>query len=188
MIVLLNELINFYKMRKKVKVLTVSKVFMKDHPKVGMPTLFKDKILMMIARTIGIDYTDIASALGLELHEKIHTIRETSDWPKIAKKISNGEMILSVRQWEGIPYQSKQDKPIMQLSDIGIQKITIANRVSEYKCYVDGLLTDINTIANNDGLSKQDFIDWFKPYFGKGEMLWNGVIIHFTPFRYNSES
>ena len=163
-------------MENKIKVLLLSKVFPKGHPRVGKPTLFKDKIFIVENLT----YPSVWSPDGC----KIHTIRNTSDWIMVSEKINMGKMVLSVRQWSGIPYKSIHDDEIFQLCKIGIQKITIANRVSEYQCYVDGLLTDITTIAQNDGLSKQDFIDWFKPYFKKGDMLWNGVIIHFTDFRY----
>jgi len=45
-------------------------------------------------------------------------------------------------------------------------------------------ITDIRTLAKNDGLSLQDFKDWFKGYDFSKPM----AIIHFTRFRYNKKS
>ena len=165
--------------RKKIKVLTLSKVFLKEHPRAGQPTYFKESIQLVL---YPYHFTGPSRLDSVE-YPKRHTIRATSNWPDVAEKINKGEMVLSIRQWSGAPYHSRQETPITELSHIGIKSITICDRVNEFQCYVGNELTPIETIANNDGLSKEDFIEWFRPYL-KGSMRWEGVIIHFTNFRY----
>lgn len=50
------------------------------------------------------------------------------------------------------------------------------------QCWVDGKHVSAYDLAKNDGLSVEDFTEWF---FGcnKGNVF-DGVIIHFTDFRY----
>lgn len=50
------------------------------------------------------------------------------------------------------------------------------------QCWVDGKQVSAYDLAKNDGLSVEDFTEWF---FGcnKGNVF-DGVIIHFTDFRY----
>lgn len=142
----------------KTYVLTISEKFPKTHPKAGQPTNF---------------------ALAIKYYEKIHTIRGNYDfWEKRFKKIYNGEAILSVRVWKGKPYNSKQLEIFRydNLSKIGIEKLEF-EKVGDYQI---PKLTDIKTLSTNDGLSLQDFKDWFKEYDFSKPM----AIIHFTPFRY----
>jgi hypothetical protein len=139
----------------KTFVITVSKEFMKGHPRHGNKTFFKEKILS---------------------GEKIHTIRGNyTYWKKIVKQVNKGEAILSVREWSGKPYNSKQ-REIKQFTKLGIQKIAtkkksikIDNKKYNYELLI--------RIANNDGLDLLNFCSWFP----KGI---KGVIIHFTDFRY----
>lgn len=103
--------------------------------------------------------------------------------------MERGKYYLSIRQWTCKPYNSPQVEIAKIHDNIGIQKIEI-----HYNAYndtitakIDGrewLDADCYTIAKNDGLSIQDFKEWF---FGKkrdNDMVFEGAIIHFTQFRY----
>ena len=136
----------------------VSRVFPVTHPKKGSSTGFPENIIDKI---------------------KIHTIRGNYPfWEKRINEINEGKAILSVRIWTGKPYQSPQ-KEIAQFdknSGIGIQMIA---EVSNF-IYAEIGTKEIDCveIAKNDGLSFNDFCEWFRN--AKGEM----AIIHFTKFRY----
>jgi hypothetical protein len=135
-------------------------------------TLFKDKILDGI---------------------KKHTIRSNYDfWKKRIDEINAGRAILSVRQWKGIPYYSKQ-KEIKQFvkDELSYQRISVIINTnidvvtvskSSKKNYPgeDKYLGSKQKIllAKNDGLTFEQFRGWFK----KG--LSNGIIIHWTKFKY----
>lgn len=144
-------------MKKKTYVLTLSKTFMKGHPKAGQPTNFKEKFLA---------------------GEKIHTIREGSHWGKVVREVNVGNAVLSVREWSGKPYNSKQVE-ITQLEKLGYQNFRIAT-IDDVKTAIIYNATNkgkIVDLAKNDGLSTEDFKDWFKNDFFGG-------IIHFTDFNY----
>jgi hypothetical protein len=122
--------------------------------------------------------------------QKITTIRENYDlWARRAEKINAGEAILSLRQWSGKPYRSKQVE-FLKLEKIGVQRIKITNVVSDVfgdpivrKHHSLQVIIDkvrlINSlfIVKNDGLNEQDFKWWFNKDI-------DGVIIHFTDFKY----
>ncbi|WP_404273979.1 hypothetical protein [Olivibacter sp. EAT-5] len=137
----------------------ISKTFMRDHPKCGKPTNFKEKILS---------------------GQKIHTIRLGIGWKKITGEVNAGIAVLSVREWSGEPYKSKQVE-IVQFEKAGWQSLEITEPRLP-KLFIDGCdygISHIDTIAHNDGLDKYDFYDWFdfpSPFIGG--------IIHFTDFRY----
>lgn len=145
-------------MKKKVFVLTVSKEFQSTHPKKGQPTEFVDKIIC---------------------GSKIHTIRANYDlWKKRIDLVNEGKAILSLRYWSGKPYNSKQYE-FMILTKVGIQKL-------QWKLFKGWYIDDKSTfpglefeIAKNDGLSYQDFYDWFFPWPTDP-----CAIIHFTELRY----
>lgn len=154
--------------KKSVYVLTLSKNFMATHPKHGTPTGFYKKFMD---------------------GKKIHTIRANySLWKQRIDKVKAGYAIISIREWSGEPYRSKQNKivDIENGSGIGIQKLE--------RCVgwiIDNSLSaDIKTetLAKNDGLSKKDFTDWFK--LKPGLVITEDkayAIIHFTDFRYNEK-
>ncbi len=74
-------------MKKKI-IITLSKQFPMTLSRRGEPTEFNTK---------------------LENGEKIHTIRRNYDlWKVNAEKMERGNFYLSVRQWSGRPYNSKQ--------------------------------------------------------------------------------
>ncbi len=144
----------------------VSVKFPATHPRAGEPTDFVKSIL-----TFG----------------KRHTIRANYQlWSKRFEKIERGEAVLELYHWSGKPYASKA-VTICQLrkdDGIGIQKLTFdfekfeSPRVWEEddKSYI----VFLGRLASNDGLSFQDFRDWFAGYDMTSEM----AIIHFTTFRY----
>jgi hypothetical protein len=153
----------------KTYVLTVSEFFPKTHNKSGLPTGF-------------------INAIGNQT--KIHTIRGNYPlWKKRIEEIQNGNAVLSIRYWTGKPYNSKQ-KEVYALnkdSGIGIQELYFdLNRILEpfisLEDSKDRIKTYLSThkIAKNDGLSFDDFKEWFKGYDLNEPM----AIIHFTDFRY----
>lgn len=145
----------------KTYVLTVSKEFPKTHKRSGESTNFVQEI----------------TNLFTPKNTKVHTIRANYElWHKRAEKINSGEAILSIRYWIGKPYQTKQVE-ICRLERIGIQKL----EHPDYFLYapIDGKKIDWEYVAKNDGLSFEDFCEWFKNA-GSEPM----AIIHFTDFRY----
>jgi hypothetical protein len=109
---------------------------------------------------------------------KIHTIRKNYDfWKKRFDQINSGKAFLSVRYWIGKPYKDPQTEFISLNNEdfIGIQKLT----KTELGFEVDGIPVSILDLCRNDGLSLDDFNNWFKE-FPKEPM----AIIHFTHFRY----
>lgn len=144
--------------KKKVYVLTISEFYPATHIKAGLPTGFINAIS---AKT------------------KIHTIRSNYQlWAKRAEKINKGEAVLSVRYWTGKPYNSKQQE-VFVFDKIGVEKI-------QYDPLLGWFINDIDSdyktkdFAENDGLSREDFVEWFK-----GKHLTDPkVIIHFSEFRY----
>lgn len=119
--------------------------------------------------------------------EKIHTIRANYElWAKRIQEVQAGEAIISLRNWTGKPYKSKQLE-FMQLAaedGIGIQKLIKfeggtgwgATHIEDGKLPIYCCLD----FCHHDGLNQRDFIDWFKPY----KMDKPLAIIHFTKYRY----
>lgn len=148
--------------------LTLSKVFPSTHAKAGMNTCFEEQILQ---------------------HTKLHTIRANYDfWKKRFEQIAAGKACLSIRQWVGKPYgKGSTQREIMRFTcedGIGIQKLSFdkdRDGCISYKFFnIDGRFADIQDVANNDGLSFNDWREWFKDY----DLSQPLAIIHFTPFRY----
>lgn len=146
----------------KTYVITLSKNYMKGHPKAGQPTNFKEKFLN---------------------GEKIHTVRGNySLWKKRIDEVVAGKAILSVREWKGIPYQEKQVviKDLTSDHNVGIQKLD-CDKPFAWEIDEVGLdVNDVTVLAKNDGLSYEDFDAWFDIENATGEK----AIIHFTGFRY----
>lgn len=149
---------------KKKVIVTLCKSFPATHQRAGELTNFEDKI-----------------GRGV----KIHTIRYNGKnvWDQRYKDIKAGRKYLSVREWTGRPYNSEQ-REFARYDRIGLQKITIVKSFvhPEPQIWIDDKHVPAQVVANNDGLSVEDFTNWF---FGKGEdNVFEGVIIHFTDFRY----
>ena len=145
--------------------LTLSKVFPSTHTKAGMNTCFEEKLRVY----------------------KLHTIRANYDfWKKRFEQIAAGEACLSIRQWVGKPYgKGSTQREIVRLTredGIGIQKLRIYEHEPLPVVYADRYTTPVDwqELAANDGLSLNDWREWFKDYDLSKPM----AIIHFTPFRY----
>ena len=155
----------------KTYVLTVSENFPKTHPKSGEPTNFP---------------------LSIKHYDKIHTIRGNYDlWARRFEKINAGEAALSIRVWEGEPYNSKQ-REIFRYDyrrKIGIEKLNMDifdvgrddNKEVSLNFKVGKTMVSADLLAKNDGLSYEDFEHWFKGYDFSKPM----AVIHFTDFRYD---
>jgi len=142
------------------KVITLSKTYMKGHYREGEATNFKYKFLE---------------------GSKIHTIRAN-------KKgyFKDGEE-LSVREWSGKPYASKQVE--IGTTTIGIENLIMSadnGQISGCRIQADNFcwVCDWLDLAVNDGLGEGEFFDWFFP---KGDGFFMGDILHFTNFRYAGE-
>ncbi len=181
------------------KVITFSRTFPSYHPKKGQPTHFVEKVW----KSLGVEFIDkdsIYPSLSIDLpydkdtyyklryiiyfgarkyktpliFPKHHTIRAGHRW-----KVGD---IFSPRIWSDKPYHSKQ---IIIAPDIEIKKIWYfeisEDRIfieSDYDIFCKEYTDNIATIAQNDGLQKLDFIDWFtlSPKFKKNKSF-SGQII-----------
>jgi hypothetical protein len=160
----------------KTYVLTVSKTFPVKHQRRGQLTNFKEMIAIMPGTKPA----------------KIHTIRSNYDlWKKRINKVNEGKAVISLRQWSGKPYNSPQIE-FMQLGqgEVGYQSVHFAFNSVEVP-FIDNFDNKISLtskqalgicekLARNDGLSFEDFKDWFKGYDLSKPM----IIIHLTNFRY----
>lgn len=170
-------------------VVTLSKKFFGTHPKAGEPTDFRDKVLE---------------------YRKIHTCRANYDyWKKKFDRMKEVGGVLSLRQWSGKPYGKGTTMELVRdiPSDVcGVQQLKVAltkfpRKVEEkYRvpgtdfymvAMVDGKYVDLETLAHNDGLEVEDYMNWFLPAFKlgrKGERPLFSMrifaVIQFTNFRY----
>lgn len=168
--------------------LGVSKTFPNTHPRKGEETFFVEKIQNNANLSCMSEITRMFSTT--EFGVKIHTIRSNYPlWEKRMKEVQAGRAVIELFYWEDKPYRSKQvvfatlDKD----SGCGVSKIQFAQNHVKDGCYHgivsnDGITTVVNeeTLAQNDGLSIEDFKAWFKGY----DMSEPMAIIHFTKFRY----
>ena len=152
------------------KIRTFSRVYPSYHPHKGEPTYFVEKIwesliqleeillsrCCELSRQTGIgDYT-MNNIRKVNFEPKHHTIRvghhfKPGDW-------------FSPRVWSGTPYKSKQiiiapDIQVKKVWDFDIEGTDIFLN-GKREAYVEGF--DIHEIANNDGLTLEDFLEWFK--------------------------
>jgi hypothetical protein len=156
-------------MMKKRVMISLSKTFPKTHKRAGVKTFFQRSI---------------------KNGQKIHTIRTGYErWRHNIDKVINGTHIVSLRQWTGVPYHSPQDEIGLYEKDVGYERISMAYDpdTKKVRAVINGKpYNDVKKLAENDGLKWDDFVDFF---FGKGAhnaTLFQGIIIHFTKFRYNS--
>jgi len=176
------------KKEKKTAVLLLSRNFMVGHAKAGQPTWFKEQLMNLLHNY---EYHNVNMPDGSDLlitGKKLHTMRGNYNyWAEKAAKINAGEMELSIRQWSGKPFDSVQ-KTIATLQHLNIQRYEgywykEQREKGELPTFlIDGkLLEDVTLLAKNDGLSMEDWLEWF---FKKTEKV-EGVILHFTQeFRY----
>lgn len=156
----------------------LSRVFPKTHSRAGEPTDFKRK------KEEGI---------------KIHTIRGNVElWEHRAEEINAGRAELSIRQWSGKPYeQGSHQIEIARHTYLGTQRISFpcerfaikgklyplwGEITDDEGCYV---ILDLEKIAEHDGLSVEDFKEWFAVRSRDTKVTKDCVILHFTDKRYD---
>ena len=176
--------------KKKTYVLTLSEVFPKAHNKAGEPTGFKVKFALgqgcpdcdKPQDLSGINISVCNSCVYACSLPKLHTIRSNYPlWEKRIKEVQEGKAFLSVRQWSGKPYRSKQVE-IARLSvkdGVGVQLLEFTDSRLRFP-YIDDNWANMATLAQNDGLSLEDWVEWFRGYDLSKPM----AVIHFTKFRY----
>ena len=155
----------------KTYVITLSSHFLANHKRAGEETHFKEKFLLGQGLT---DYDTLSMA-------KLHTIRSNYPlWEKRIKEVQKGRAVLSIRQWTGKPYRSKQVEiaTLTAESGVGIQLMESTNDFAE--CIVGGHHHSYVSVAKNDGLRPDDWLDWFSAHDLSKPMS----IIHLTKFRY----
>ena len=136
-------------------VIILSKVFPAKHSRKGTLTLFKDRFNRGV---------------------KKHTIRKNYPlWEKRFNKINKGEAYISIREWIDKPYRSRQ-RHIKDLHSVRLQKLWFDG----IGFFVNNEEIDITTLAHNDGLTVDDFKEWFKSLPIGIEL----ALIHFTKLRY----
>lgn len=165
----------------KTYVITLSQRFPARHPRSGELTYFDKKVLNAVwdAYCCTTQFPSVG--------HKLHTIRANYQlWEKRFKQIEAGKAILSVREWTGKPFWSKQ-RVICNLTaadGIGLQKLEFTNypdgRIFLDSAHVDGRFVKSQEIAHKDGLSFLDWVEFFRSY----DLTKPLAVIHFTNFRY----
>lgn len=166
------------------RVITFSRFFPSYHPRKGEETYFVEKIWAHLissgqytindAEQYVKDYTKHIEGHSVQAFMsylewviengrcKIHTIREGSRWKK--------DDVFSPRVWSGKPYYSKQ---IVFAPELKIQEIEWFDKRNGQFWRNDKECRGVERIANNDGLSFDDFKAWFN------KEPFEGQIIHF---------
>lgn len=171
----------------KTYVITLSKRFPSGHIRAAEPTFFKERFLsgqeckLCPPKDTHKCYPECNECSMNCIPQKYHTIRANYPlWAKRIAEIERDEACLSIRQWSGEPYRSKQVEigRLTKYEGMGIQKAELTNDLSE--CIIGKRYYNYVDIAKNDGLHPADWLDWFKGYDLSQPM----AIIHFTPFRY----
>lgn len=173
----------------KTYVITLSSHFLANHKRAGEETHFKEKFLLGQScpdcatpqDLSGINISDCNSCVRACSFSKIHTIRANYPlWEKRIKEVQEGRAVLSIRQWTGKPYRSKQVEiaTLTAGSGVGIQLMELTNDFAE--CIIGDHHHSYVTVAKNDGLHPADWIEWFSAYDLSKPM----AVIHFAKFRY----
>lgn len=166
--------------------LPVSVKFPATHPRKGEPTYFVEKIKSGQCKwddcSFNCSECDINRYM-IEHTPKLHTIRGNyALWAKRFEKINKGEAVLELYYWSGKPYNSAT-VTVCQLGKddgVGIQEVYFIFQNIYDPVVGRGIDVSFAELSTNDGLSIDDFKDWFKG-FDLSETM---AIIHFTPFRY----
>jgi hypothetical protein len=151
-----------------------SLVFPSYHPSAGKPTYFVEKIKLCLAKmgypvdTTGTDESNLLKGQENEnlLRPKLHTIRRGNRWKK-------GDMF-SPRFWSGPPYRSK---PIRFAHDLRLEHVWEIMILPAGEVFIDGRqygfygTPEIDRLAENDGLTMQEFKHWFHHLPFEGQIL-----------------
>lgn len=168
----------------KTFVITLSSVFPTTHPSAGKETFFWNKLTMAFKGKE--TATILSSKRGtITLNGgKFHTIRTNYPlWEKRISQVQNGEAVLSIRQWSGKPYRSKQNEIARLTAEdgVGIQELRLTDLSKPTT--INGERVELHALAKNDGLSFSDWFNWFKGC----DLSKPFAIIHFTKFRYGND-
>ena len=147
------------KKQKKQVVLMIAKNFLAYHKRAGQATDFEIKIKEKV---------------------KNHTIRPNYEkWKEKIEEVKSGKAELVLKQWEGRPYHSTPNKLSIydDKDDVDVSKLT---KTADGFFVNDTIKVEPEDLAKNDGLSLQDFEDWFKVF--PTEPM---AILHFNSFRYD---
>ena len=148
------------KKQKKQVVLMIAKNFLAYHKRAGQSTEFEAKI---------------------KDKDKVHTIRPNYEkWKEKIEEVKSGKAELVLKQWEGRPYHSTPNKLFIfdDKDDVDVSKLT---KTADGFFVNDTIKVEPEILAKNDGLSLQDFEDWFKVF--PTEPM---AIIHLNSFRYEN--
>ena len=148
------------KKQKKQVVLMIAKNFLAYHKRAGQSTEFEAKI---------------------KAKDKLHTIRPNYEkWKEKIEEVKSGKAELVLKQWEGRPYHSTPNKLFIfdAKDDVDVSKLT---KTADGFFVNDKIKVEPEILAKNDGLSLQDFEDWFKVF--PTEPM---AILHFNSFRYEN--
>ena len=148
------------KKQKKQVVLMIAKNFLAYHKRAGQATEFEAKI---------------------KDKDKVHTIRPNYEkWKEKIEEVKSGKAELVLKQWEGRPYHSTPNKLFIfdAKDDVDVSKLT---KTADGFFVNDTIKVEPEILAKNDGLSLQDFEDWFKVFPTEPMAL-----IHFNSFRYEN--
>lgn len=144
------------------------------HPRAGQPTYFVEKInKFLLAYDQNIFSAEVPDITGSDTDQmdsqrlifpKSHTIRRGHRW-----KIND---FFSPRYWSGPPYRSKQ---MLISDDLQVKKIWDILILPSFEVFLDGQQfgyygsPEIDALAYHDGLSTEDFKDWFSdlPFHGQ---------------------
>lgn len=142
------------------------------HPRKGEPTYFAERIMRglyeagMISDVIYFNQRDMAAVNEFE-GIKIHTARKGHDWKVgdwFQPVTEDGVKICSPLQIKWLRQMSVFDHVIARFFLLS-KNITIEQREAHAMVNVHD---KVEQIAANDGLSPEDFIDWFpKPFDGQ---------------------
>ena len=159
-------------------IIIISTTFPANHPEAGKPTGFEEKILKALG------YEPLVNVDGF----KITTCRSNyTYWEKQIKKLKAKGGFLSVRKWKGHPYRSSQIEIARIPAEVlGIQKLILQiENNTTWTATVFGEKISLNQIADNDGLSIQNYKNWFLPEFSRQNTTKIELaVIHFTNYRY----
>lgn len=162
------------------KVILFSRKFPKGHPNQGEPTYFVEKLWESTGlpdKEYSFNFPDeYLNYIRLEfdvIWPKSHTVRSGHRW-KAGDKFSP-------RVWQDKPYRSKQ---LIIAPDIEIKKVWDVMIYETMEVYINGKFfctfgsENADALAKNDGLSHNDFRDWFiksLPFDGQ-IICWNESI------------
>lgn len=168
------------------KVITFSRSFPKGHPRAGEPTYFVEKILNKYFSNAGgwcnnqvekavANYTRIMGHINNPNHyaAKVHTVRAGNRWKAgewFSPRVWGND--INPKSGKSGPYQSKQIEFAPPIMIEKVWPITIYPD-AEHKFVIhikDRYVADWEGTANitqkelaaNDGLTKADFLSWFK--------------------------